>query len=75
LFVYRSLVRAGFDDNSLLGALGGVTIRPSTEAQPFGPKSAPKGDVYFHVSILERGEVVDVWVASRDGTIYRYTSE
>ncbi len=75
LFVYRSLVQAGFDENSLLGALGGVTIRPSTEAQPFGPPTAPKGDVYFHVSILERGEVVDVWVASRDGNIYRYTSE
>lgn len=75
LFVYRSLVQAGFNEDSLLGALGGVTIRPSTEAQPFGPQTAPKGDVYFHVSILERGEVVDVWVASNDGNIYRYPSE
>jgi hypothetical protein len=74
-FVYRSLVRAGFDENALLGAGGGVTIRPSTESQPFGPPTAPKGDVYFHVSIQQRGEVVDVWVASKDGTIYRYTSE
>jgi hypothetical protein len=72
-FVYRSLVRAGFAEESLLGAASGVTIRPNTEEQPFGPASAPKGDVYFHVSILERGEVVDVWVASRDGTVYRYT--
>jgi len=75
LFVYRSLVRAGFSDDSLLGAVGGVTIRYNTEAQPFGPPSAPMGDVYFHVSIQERGEVVDIWVASRDGAIYRYSAE
>lgn len=70
--VYRSLLRAGFDEGSQLGAVGGVTIRPSTNAQPFGPPSAPRDDVYFHVSILERGQVIDVWVAARDGTIYRY---
>jgi len=74
-FVYVSLVRAGFDEESLLGAGGGVTIRPSTEAQPFGPPSAPKGDVYFHVSIQQRGQVVDVWVASKDGTIYQYGTD
>lgn len=74
LFVYRSLVRAGFNEDSLLGALGGVTIRPSTDSQPFGPESAPRPDVYFHVSILERGEVIDVWVASRDGKIYQYNA-
>lgn len=75
LFVYLSLVRAGFEEDSLLGAGGGVTIRPSTESQPFGPPAAPRGDVYFHVSIQQRGEVVDVWVASRDGTIYGYTGD
>ena len=75
LFVYRSLVRAGFDENSLLGAMGGVTIRPSTDDQPFGPPNSPRPEVYFHVSILERGEVVDVWVASKDGTIYRYAAD
>jgi hypothetical protein len=74
-FVYGSLVRAGFDENSLLAAIGGVTIRPNTEAQPFGPDSAPKDDVYFHVAIEDRGEVVDVWIASRDGKIYQYPAE
>ncbi len=74
-FVYLSLIRAGFDETSLLGAGGGVTIRPSTESQPFGPPNAPKGDVYFHVSIQQRGEIVDVWIASRDGTIYQYMSD
>jgi hypothetical protein len=73
-FVHRSLIRAGFDEDSLLAAIGGVTIRPSTKAQPFGPPAAPRGDVYFHVSIEDRGEVVDLWIASRDGKIYQYPS-
>lgn len=73
-FVYRSLVRAGFPEDSLLAAIGGVTIRPSTDAQPFGPDSAPRGDVYFHVAIEDRGEVVDLWIASRDGKIYQYSA-
>jgi len=70
--VYRSLVRAGFTDALLLGASGGVTIRPSTEAQPFGPPSAPRDQTYAHVAIEERGQVTDVWVSMTDGTIYRY---
>jgi hypothetical protein len=73
-FVYRSLVRAGFDEDALLGAAGGVTIQPSTDSMSFGPPSAPKGDVYYHVSVLQRGEVSDVWIASRDGNVYRYPS-
>lgn len=72
LTVYRSLLRAGYDEDSLLGAVGGVTIRENTEAQPFGPPSAPVGDIYYHVSVLERGEVIDVWIAASDGTPYRY---
>ncbi len=72
LFVYRSLVRAGFDEELLLAAVGGVTIRPNTEDQQFGPPGAPRGDVYFHVAILDRGQVVDLWIASKDGKIYRY---
>lgn len=72
-FVYNSLVQAGFDENALLGAAGGVTIQPNTENQPFGPPTAPKGDVYYHVSIMQRGEVIDVWVASHGGNVYRYT--
>lgn len=73
-FVYRSLMRAGFSPDALLSAGSGVTIRYNTDAQPFGPPSAPRGDVYFHLAILQRGEVTDVWVASQDGTIYGYTA-
>lgn len=70
--VYLSLLRAGYNEGSQLGAVSGVTIRPSTDALPFGPPSAPRNDVYFHVSILDRGEVIDVWIAASDGTIYLY---
>ncbi len=75
LSVYHSLVRAGYAEDSLLGAAGGVTIRQSTEALPFGPPAAPVGDIYYHVSVLERGEVIDLWIAARDGTPYRYEME
>lgn len=70
--VYRSLLKAGFDDNLELVPGSGVTVQMSTEQQPFGPPSAPRGQVYFHLAIEERGEVKDVWVNSVDGTIYRY---
>jgi hypothetical protein len=73
-FVYLSLVRAGFDPDSPLSAGSGVTVRINTDAQPFGPPAAPKDDVYFHVAIEERGEVIDVWVASKDGTVYSYNT-
>jgi len=70
--VYRSLTRAGFTDDLLLSAAGGLTIRPSTEAMPFGPPAAPRGQTYAHVAIEERGQVTDVWVSLADGTVYRY---
>jgi hypothetical protein len=73
--VYQSLLRAGYSEDSPLGAVGGVTIRMSTDEQRFGPPSAPTGDIYFHVAILERGEVIDVWIAAKDGTIFRYEME
>lgn len=75
LTVYLSLLRAGYAEDSLLGAVGGVTIRQSSEAQRFGPPAAPRGDIYYHVSVLERGEVIDVWIAASDGTPYRYEME
>lgn len=75
LSVYRSLLRAGYAEDSLLGAVGGVTIRQSTEAQRFGPPTAPVGDIYYHVAVLDRGEVIDVWIAANDGTPYRYEME
>lgn len=70
--VYRTLVRAGFTDDLLLSAAGGVTIRYSTDTHPFGPDSAPREQMYAHVAIEVNGQVTDVWVTMSDGTIYRY---
>lgn len=72
--VYRSLTRAGFADDALLSASGGMTIRPSTEILPFGPKSAPRGQTYAHLAIEVSGQITDVWVSLQDGVIYRYSS-
>lgn len=70
--VYRSLIRAGFSDALHLTAQGGVTIRMSTDAHPFGPPSAPRNQTYAHLAIEVDGQVTDVWVSVTDGTIYRY---
>lgn len=70
--VYRSLLKAGFDDSLELVPGSGVTVQMSTDQQPFGPPAAPRGHIYFHLAIEERGEVKDVWVNASDGTIYRY---
>lgn len=70
--VYRTLQKAGFSDELLLSAAGGVTIRYSTDTHPFGPDSAPRDRVYAHVAIDVSGQVTDVWVSIADGTIYRY---
>lgn len=72
--VYRSLIRAGFSDNLQLTAQGGVTIRMSTDTQPFGPQAAPKDQVYAHLAIEVDGQITDVWVSMADFTIYRYGS-
>jgi hypothetical protein len=70
--IYRSLLKAGFDDSLELMPGTGVTVQTSTDTMPFGPPSAPRGKIYVHLAIEERGEVKDVWVDAADGTIYRY---
>lgn len=70
--VYRSLLRAGFADDLRLAAASSVTVRLSTDRNPFGPSTAPRGIVYVHVAVEELGVVKDVWINAEDGTIYRY---
>jgi hypothetical protein len=72
--IHRSLIRAGFSDDLRLTAQGGVTIRQSTDTQPFGPPDAPRNQVYAHLAIEVGGQVTDVWVSVGDFTIYRYGS-
>jgi hypothetical protein len=73
--VHRSLLRAGFSDDLVLAAASSVTIRLSTDAMSFGPPTAPRGVVYVHVAVEERGVIKDVWINAQDGTIYRYDLE
>lgn len=72
LMVYRTLIRAGFTDDLLLSAAGGLTIRYSTETHPFGPDAAPRNQIYAHVAVEASGQVTDVWISINDGTIFRY---
>jgi hypothetical protein len=70
--LYGSLQRAGYADDLVLNVTTGVTVRYNTGTDMFGPPTAPKDAVYYHVAIEQRGEIVDIWVSARDGTIYRY---
>lgn len=73
--VHRSLLRAGFSDELRLAAASSVTVRLSTEQNPFGPATAPRGAIYVHVAVEELGVIKDVWINGADGTIYRYDLE
>lgn len=70
--LYGSLQRAGYADDLVLNVTTGVTVRYNTGTDLFGPSTAPKDAVYYHVAIEQRGEIVDIWVSAIDGTIYRY---
>lgn len=70
--VHRSLLRAGKAEGLELMPGSGVSVRTSTEDTPFGPANAPKNQVYFHVALLERNDVQDIWIDAEDGTIYRF---
>lgn len=72
---YRSLLRAGFSEDLLLASASSVTVRLSTDLNSFGPPTAPRGVVYVHVAVEERGQIKDVWIDATDGTIYRYEME
>lgn len=70
--IYDALIAYGFTDDLLLTAQGGVTIKTSTNELPFGPPSAPRGQVFAHLAIEQQDVIIDVWVSMTDGTIYTY---
>jgi len=72
--LYGSLQRAGYADDLVLNVTSGVTVRYNTGSDMFGPPTAPQNQVYYHVAIEQRGEVVDIWVSALDGTIYRWNN-
>lgn len=69
----RSLTKAGYGDGTELTASTGVEIRINSRFMPFGPPAAPVDAVLYHVAVIHRGEVRDLFVSATDGTIYRYT--
>lgn len=70
--IYDSLIEYGFTDDLQLTAQGGVTIKFSTTELPFGPPSAPPDAVYAHLAVEQQDQIIDVWVAVSDGTVYTY---
>ena len=70
--LHRSLIRAGYDETVELNPSSNVELRLNSEEAPFGPPEAPRDEVYFHVAIETRGEVVDLFVSAKSGTLYQY---
>jgi hypothetical protein len=70
----RSLTKSGYDDRDPISASTGVDLRLNSDALPFGPPSAPRGVLIYHVAIEKLGETKDVFVDGTNGTIYRYSS-
>ncbi len=69
----HALAKSGYSDDDELSPSTGVDLRVNTEAIPFGPSSAPRNVLIYHVAVERRGEIRDVFVGP-DGTIYRYTA-
>jgi hypothetical protein len=70
--LHDALSREGFADDALISPSSGVEIRLNTDASPFGPPSAPRGALLFHVAVERLGEVRDVYVDAANGATYRY---
>jgi hypothetical protein len=71
----RALNAEGYDDSTELDPSTGVEVRQRTPTRPFGPPEGPKAATLFHVAVLFRGEVKDLFVDASDGKVYRYTFE
>jgi hypothetical protein len=68
----NALARAGYSDDTLISASSGIDIRLNTDAEPFGPPSAPKNLVYYHVALDDQGVIRDLFVSADDWIIYLY---
>jgi hypothetical protein len=72
LDLHHSLLRAGFGETVELNPSSNVEIRLNSTEAPFGPPEAPLNEVYFHVAIESRGEVIDLFISAEDGTPYQF---
>jgi hypothetical protein len=72
LTLQRSLIRAGYTESTEMNPSSNIEIRLNSDEAPFGPVEAPRGEIFFHVAIESRGDIIDLFVSAADGTIYRY---
>jgi hypothetical protein len=70
--LHDSLNQAGYGDEIEISPSSGVDIRVNSAASRFGPPQAPEDVILYHVAIERLGEVRDIFVDGRDGTIYLY---
>lgn len=69
--LHLALARAGYSENAELNPATGAMVRLNEADDPFGPPGTPLGLVY-HVAIMDRGTVQDLFVSSPDWTIHSY---
>jgi hypothetical protein len=70
--LHQALGRAGFDETAELSPSSNVEVRLNSPEAPFGPPEAPQGEVYFHVAIEFRGDIIDLFISAEDGTPYEF---
>jgi len=71
LELHRTLARAGYRDETLLGATGGITIRMNAPTDPFGPPDTPQ-DVVYHVAAGQDQAMHDLFVSGADWSVRTY---
>jgi len=72
--IYEALTEADFTDDLSLDPSTGIDIRISSQQAPFGPGGVPEGALVAHVSIAQSGQIKDLFVDVRTGTVYMYES-
>ena len=52
--------------------IGSLDVRVSTTANPIGPAGVPIGAAIYHVSLLSRGETLELYVDGVQGDIHQF---
>lgn len=82
------LPQAGLDFARLMGVLladptlalrtdyvvTGLNVTVKTETRPFGPAKVPTGPAIYHVTVQTPGQLRELYVDARAGTIYQFQS-
>ncbi len=71
LELHRALARAGYGDDTFLGATGGISVRLNAAGDRFGPEETPEGVVY-HVAAVDGRDVLDLFVSGVDWLVRTY---